>query len=243
MSNCVPAERMTSSDSRKCAYTRSPITCTSLRRVDGRDVNGRAILPLRLALVQVQHSVPGCRRRRGTRSRVANRPVDRRRGDAQRGLDVVHQRERILGGPIELVDERQNRQPMTPADLVELSRLRLDAVRRVDHHDDAVGGDERAVRVFAEVFMAGRVEQRHAPPLNLELERRRRNRDAALLLELHPVGRRGLAILAAANRAGQLDRAGIQQQLFRERRLARVGMRDDGERPPARDLALELAVD
>ena len=215
---------------------------TSLRRVDGRDIHGRAVLPLRLALVQVQHLVldivdPA------ELVRIANRPVDWRRCDTQRSLDVVNQRERILGGPIELVDERQNRQPMTPADLEELSRLRLDAVRCVDHHHDAVGSDERAIRIFAEVLMARRVEQRHAPPLNLELERRGCNRNAALLLELHPVGRRGLAILAAANRAGQLDRAGIQQQLLGERRLARVGMRDNGERPAARDLALKLALD
>ena len=213
-----------------------------LRGVDRRDVDRRAVLPLRLALVQVQH-LPLDVVDTAELMRIADRPVDRRRRNAQCGLDVVHQRERILGGPIELVDERENRQPVTPADLVELSRLRLDAVRRVDHHDDAVGGDERAVGVLAEVLVAGRVEERHPPPLNLELERRRRNRDAALLLELHPVGRRGLAILAAANRAGQLDRAGIEQQLFREGGLARVGMGDDGEGAPARDLALELALD
>ena len=208
--------------------------------VDRRDIDGRAILPLGFALVEMQR-LPLDVVHAAELVGIAHRPVHRRRRDAQRRLDVVHQRERILGGPVELVDERQNRQPMAPAHLVELSRLRLDAVRRVDHHHDAVGGNQRAVRVFAEVLVAGRVEQRHAPPLNLELERRRRNRDAALLLELHPVGRRRLAILAAANRARQLDRAGIQQQLLGQRRLARVGMRDDGERPPPRDLALELA--
>ena len=130
---------------------------------------------------------------------------------------------------------------MAAADLVELARLRLDAVGRVDHHDDAVGGDQRAVGVFAEVLVAGRVEQRHAPALNLELERRRRDRDAALLLHLHPVRRRGPAILAAAHGAGQLDGARIEQQLLGERGLAGVRMRNDGKRSPARDLALELA--
>ena len=76
---------------------------------------------------------------------------------------------------VQFVDECQNREPMAPADFVELSRLRLDAVRRVDHHDDAVRGDERAVGIFAEIFVAGRVEERHAPPLNFELERGGRN--------------------------------------------------------------------
>ena len=48
--------------------------------------------------------------------------------------------------------------------------------------------------------------------------------------------------LAAAHRAGQLDRAGVQQQLLGQRRLAGVGMRDDRERAPPRDLALELGL-
>ncbi len=143
---------------------------------------------------------------------------------------------------IELVDEGQNRQAMTPADLEQLARLVLDAVGRVDHHHDAVGGNQRAVGVFAEILVARRVEQRHAPPLELELERRRGDRDAALLLERHPVGGRVLARLASAHRAGQLDRAGVEQQLFGQRRLAGVRVRDDRERPPPRDFAFELGL-
>ena len=46
--------------------------------------------------------------------------------------------------------------------------------------------------------------------------------------------------LAAAHGAGQLDRAGVEQQLLGQRRLAGVGVRDDRERPPPRDLAFEL---
>ena len=43
--------------------------------------------------------------------------------------------------------------------------------------------------------------------------------------------------LAAAHRAGQLDRAGVQQQLLGQRRLAGVGVRDDGKRPAPGDFA------
>ena len=46
--------------------------------------------------------------------------------------------------------------------------------------------------------------------------------------------------LRAANGAGQLDRAGVEQQLLGQRRLAGVGVRDDRERAPSRHLALEL---
>ena len=96
---------------------------------------------------------------------------------------------------------------------------------------------ERAVGVFAEVLVARRVEQRDVVPVELELERGRADRDAALLLHLHPVGD-GVALrLAAADGAGQLDRAGVEQQLLGQRGLAGVGVGNDGERPPPGDFA------
>ena len=60
--------------------------------------------------------------------------------------------------PVELVDERQNRQPVPAAHLEQLPRLIFDAVGRVDDHHDAVGGDEGAIGVLAEVVVPGRVE-------------------------------------------------------------------------------------
>ncbi len=210
--------------------------------VDRGDVDRRTILTLRFAFVEMQClalDVVHASKLVG----VPDRPVHRRRRDAERRLDIVHQRERIFGRSIELVDERQNRQPMAMTHLVELARLRLDAIGRVDHHHDAVGGNQRAIGVFAEVLVTRRVEQRHAPPLNLELERRRCDRDAALLFELHPVGGRRTAIFSSANCARELDRACIQQQLLGQRGLACVWMRDDGEGPPPGNLALELAQD
>ena len=140
------------------------------RIVERRHVDGRAVLPLRLAFVEMQHLALDVVHTAKVFC-IANGPVDGSRCDAQGRLDVVHQRQRVFGGPVELVDERQDGQPMTPANLVELSRLRLDAVRGVDHHHDTVGGNERAVRVFAEVLVAGGIEERHATTLDLELER------------------------------------------------------------------------
>jgi hypothetical protein len=167
-------------------------------------------------------------------------PVDWRRGDAERAFEIVEQLQRIASGTIELVDERENRKAMSAAHFEQFSRLVLDAVGRVDHHHDAVRRDQRAVRVFAEISVARRIEQRHATALELEFERRRCDGDPPLLLQLHPIGRRMPPVLAAAHRAGQLDSAGVQQQLFRQRGLAGVRMRNDRERAPARDFALEL---
>ena len=48
------------------------------------------------------------------------------------------------------------------------------------------------------------------------------------------------AILAPADRAGQLDGAGIEQQLLRESRLAGIRVGNDRKGPPPRDLTFEL---
>ncbi len=209
------------------------------RIVERREVHRRAVLPLRFALVQQQvflvNVVDAAKP-----VAAADRPVHRRGGDPERALEVVEQLHRIACRTIELVDEGKDRQAVPAAHFEQLSRLIFDAVRRVDHHHDAVGGDERAIRVLAEVLVARCVEQRHAAAFELEFERRRGDRDAALLLERHPVGRRVLACLASPHGTGELDRAGIQQQLLGQRRLAGVGMRDDRERPPSRHLAVEL---
>ena len=77
----------------------------------------------------------------------------------------------------------------------------------------------------------------------VEVERRRGDRDATLALHVHPVGH-GVALgLAAAHGAGQLDGAGVEQQLLGERRLAGVGVRDDRERPPPGHLGGESGVE
>jgi hypothetical protein len=46
--------------------------------------------------------------------------------------------------------------------------------------------------------------------------------------------------VAPADGAGELDCGGVQEQLFRQRRLARVGVRNNREGAPSRHLALEL---
>src|SRR6266511_541835 len=134
--------------------------------VEVRDVNRRAELTLRLAFVQKEmaaRDVVDAAKMFG----VADRPVHRRRRDAQRALDIVDELEGVARRAIELVDERQDRQPMPSTDLEQLARLLLDAVRGVDDHHHAVGRDQRAVGVFAEVFVTRRVEQRHAATVEL----------------------------------------------------------------------------
>ena len=132
-----------------------------------------------------------------------------------------------------------DRQAAQLADLEQLAGLRLDALRGVDHHHDAVDREQRAVGVFAEVLVAGRVEQRQVMVAEIELDRRRGDRDAALALDVHPVRHDVPIGLAAAHRAGQLDRAGVQQEFLGQRGLAGVRVGNDGERAAALDFVLE----
>ena len=166
----------------------------------------------------------------------AHGPVERCSRNTERRLDLVHQLERVAPGLVKFVDEREDRQAMAAADFVQLAGLRLDALCGVDDHDDRVGGDQRAVRVFAEVLVAGCIEQRDAEPVEVKLKRGGGQRDAALLLHLHPVGHDVALALAAPHRPGQFDGPGVEQDLFGQRAFAGVRVGNDGKRPPLGDL-------
>ena len=62
-----------------------------------------------------------------------------------------------------------------------------------------------------------------------ELEHRRRDRDAALLLQLHPVGGHPAPLAAGLDRTGLLEGTAVEEELLGQRGLARVGVADDGE--------------
>jgi hypothetical protein len=180
-----------------------------------------AVVEVHLALEAVVHAAE--RRAR------ADRPGDRRHLDAEHPLGLLEQVERIERRPVELVDEGEDRDAAPVADLEQLDGLRLHAARRVEQHDRRVGGRERAVRVLAEVLVAGRVEQVEHVSLERHLQRRRRDADAALALERHEVAGRALPPRLAAHDARLAQRSGVEQQLLRQRRLPGVGVRHDRE--------------
>ena len=61
--------------------------------------------------------------------------------------------------------------------------------------------------------------------------------DAALFLDLHPVRRGGTGSLAL-DLTGLGDGPAVEQELFRQRSLAGIGVGDNGERAAALDLLL-----
>ena len=70
----------------------------------------------------------------------------------------------------------------------------------------------------------------------VELQDRGGDGDAALLLNVHPVGHGVLGALLALDGTSLIDGSTVQQQLFGKGGLTCVGVADDGERPAAFDL-------
>ena len=126
------------------------------------------------------------------------------------------------------------------ADLEELLRLRLDALRDIDDHDGTVDGHERAVRVLREVLMARRIEDVDAAARVVELQHRRRDRDTALLLNLHPVRHRMALRLARLDGAREVDGTTVEQEFLRQRRLTGIRVRDDRKRAALLDFLIEF---
>jgi hypothetical protein len=166
------------------------------------------------------------------------RPARGRRIQGQQFADLVEQLEGIAALAVDLVDEGDDRYVAQPTDLEQLAGLGLDALGRVDHHDRGIDRGQGPVGILAEVLVARRVEQVEGDAAVFEGHHRGGHGDAARLLDLHPVGARAPALAARLDGARQMDGAAQKQQLLGQRRLAGIGMRDDGEgAAPGRRLA------
>ena len=128
---------------------------------------------------------------------------------------------------VDFVDDGNDLQAVVDGQVCIGQRLRLHALRSVDHQQRALAGGQRTRNLVAEVHMARRVDQvqlvgiailgliQHAHGMGLD-------GDAALPLQIHVVQNLGLH-LTAGHRAGQL------QQTVAQRRFAVVDVGDDGE--------------
>ena len=168
---------------------------------------------------------------------AADRPVDGIGVDAQLALDLFAELERVACFAVHLIDKGENGNVAQGADLEELARLRLDALRAVDDHHGAVRGHQRAVGVLREVLMSRRIENVDAVAAVLKLHDGRCDGNAALLFNFHPVGFcRALALALDFTRLR--DGSAVEQKLFRQRGFTGVRVRNDRKRPAAGDLFL-----
>ncbi len=165
---------------------------------------------------------------------AADRPGHRRGIERQRLFDLVQEIEGIAALAVHLVDEGDDRDVAQPAHLEQLSGARLDALGGVDHHHGGVDGGQRPVGVLGKVLVARRVQKVEHEAFELEGHHGCHDRNAALALDLHPVGTGIAAFALGLDLPRQIDGAAEQQQLFGQRGLAGVRMGNDGKGPPPR---------
>ena len=162
----------------------------------------------------------------------ADGPVDGAGTDAQHLLQLFHQGEGILRGPVHLVYKGENRDVPHPADLEQLDGLCFDALCGVQQHNRCVRGNQYPVGIFREVLVAGGVQDVDPVSVIHELHGGACHGNTALLLNLHPVRSGVLVRLPGFNAARTADCSAVQQQLFSQRGFTRVRMGDNGKGTP-----------
>ena len=124
---------------------------------------------------------------------------------------------------VDLIDEANARYAVLVGLTPHLFRLWLYAVHRVEYRNRAVEHAKRAFHLSREIHVAGRINNVDANIAPGTRRRRGGNRDAALLLLLHPVHRRS----AFVDLADAVRPARIEQDALGRRGLPGVDVRHD----------------
>src|SRR5664280_1136414 len=159
----------------------------------------------------------------------ADRELDDQRVGVQPLTDGLHAEVERRTRTVELVDEADARDAVLVGLTPYGHRLRLYTRDAVEDTHCAVEDAQRALYLDGEVDVAGRVDDVDLGVFPETGRRGRRDRDAALLLLLHPVHRRG----AVVHLADLVVDAGVEQDPLGRRRFARV---DVGHDPDVADL-------
>ena len=154
-----------------------------------------------------------------------DRKLDRNRLGAEAIDDIVEALEEVGTGLVHLVGEDDARNPVFVALTPDRFGLRLDALVGIEHAYRAVEHAQRTLDFDGEVDMAGGVDDVEALAVPERGGRRRGDGDAALLLLLHPVHRRGTFV----HFADLVALAGVIQDALGGRGLAGIDMCHDTE--------------
>ena len=140
-----------------------------------------------------------------------------------RSFIICDAAEEVGAGAVELVDEAHARNAVLVGLTPHRLGLGLDAGDTVVDGDGAVENPQRPFDLDGEVDVAGRVDDVDRVVFPGALRGGGRDRDAALLLLLHPVHRGG----AVVDFADLVVDAGVEEDALGRRGLARVDMRHD----------------
>ena len=153
----------------------------------------------------------------------APRELEHERGRVEAADDHVDAAVEVGAGAVQLVDEADARDVVLVGLAPHRLGLRLDAGDAVEDRDRAVEDAQRALDLDGEVDVARGVDDVDRVVVPLAGRRGGRDRDAALLLLLHPVHRGG----AVVDLADLVVDAGVEQDPLGRRGLARVDVRHD----------------
>ena len=155
----------------------------------------------------------------------ADRQLEDQRGRVQLVHDRVDDAVEVRAGAVELVDEAHPRDGVLVGLAPHGLRLRLHAGHAVEHGDGAVEDAQRALDLDGEVDVTGGVDDVDLVLLPPAGGRSRGDRDATLLLLLHPV-HRGSAVVDLTDLVGD---TGVEQDALGGGRLAGVDVRHDAD--------------
>ena len=160
---------------------------------------------------------------------LAERELNRHRPRAEAVDHRLHGCEEVRAGAVHLVDEGDARHLVAVGLPPDRLGLRLDARDRVEHGDGTVEHAQAALHLDRKVHVPGRIKNVDTKIAPGRRRRSRGDRDAALLLLLHPVHDRG-ALVDLAHLVGA---AGVVEDPLGRGRLARV---DVGHDPDVADV-------
>ena len=135
------------------------------------------------------------------------------------------QLEEVRAGLVHLVDEHDARHVILVGLAPDGLGLRLDALVAVEHADGAVEHAQRTLDLDGEIHVAGGVDDVQALVAPEAGGRSGRDRDATLLLLLHPVHRGG----AFVDFADLMGLAGVVEDPLGRRRLPGIDVGHDAE--------------
>ena len=153
----------------------------------------------------------------------ADRQLDRHGMRAEAVDHRLHAALEVRADAVHLVDVGDARDVVLVGLAPDGLGLRLDAGDGVEQRDRAVEHAQRALDLDGEVDVAGRVDDVDAVAVPLAGGRGRGDRDAALLLLLHPVHRRR----ALVDLADLVGAPGVEEDALGRRRLAGVDVSHD----------------
>ena len=151
--------------------------------------------------------------------------------DREDVLELLDDHLRLGRGQVDLVEDRDDRQPEPQREVDVGEGLGLDALGGVDDEDGALAGLQAAADLVGEVDVARRVDEVEAVGQAV----------GGRVLEAHGAGLDGDAVLALkvhgvedlARHLARVDRVGQLQKSVSEGRLAVIDVRDDREIPEA----------